>query len=144
MSERTTHSLVKALREVPDFATLDNAALFQLVGASANLFWREGSEVFTPGTPAAVLYVVLSGRVRIAEHDSDEVAIICGGDYFGEQALLLHTTHTRTAVAVEDSEIMVIPQEAFQAALNANAKLAAHFRGKLEQRLLERGEHPRG
>lgn len=142
MAEPITHSLVKALREVPDFATLDDGALFELVGASANLFWRAGSQIFSSGTRAQVLFVVLSGRVRIAEGDGDdaEVAVIEPGDYFGEQALLLHTTHTRTATALTDSEIMVIPQEAFQAALAAHADLAAHFRRKLESRLLERGE----
>jgi CRP-like cAMP-binding protein len=146
VGEPITHSLVKALREVPDFSTLDDAALFALVGASANLFWRAGSQIFSSGTRAEVLYVVLSGRVRIADSDAEdasEVAIIEAGDYFGEQALLLRTSHTRSATALSDSEIMVIPQEAFSAALAANTDLAAHFRRKLETRLLERGEHVR-
>lgn len=140
MTESITHSLVKALREVPDLAALDDDALFQLVGASANLFWRSGSVVFSEGSPADALYVVVSGRVRIAESDGGtEVATIAPCDFFGEQAMLLHTTHTRTAEAVEDTELMVIPEAAFHAALADNPELAAHFRRKLENRVLERG-----
>ena len=141
MTESINHSLVQALQAVPDFASLDDTALFDVLGESANLFWRAGSEVFSPGTPAEVLFVVLSGRVRIAEpDDDDEVAVIEAGDYFGDQALLLHTTHTKRAVAVDDSELIVIPKAALQSALAANAQLASHFRRKLESRLVQRGE----
>ena len=59
---RVTHSLVKALRAVPDFADLDDATLLRIVGASTNLFYPAGSVVFEPGSPAEALYVVLSGR----------------------------------------------------------------------------------
>ncbi len=140
MTQPISHSLVTALREVPDLAALDDDALFQLVGASANLFWRAGSVVFTPGSPADALYVVVSGRVRIMEPDSEtELATIGPCDYFGEQAVLLHTAHTRTAAAVEDSELMVIPEAAFHTVLAENPDLAGHFRRKLESRVLERG-----
>lgn len=141
MSQPVTHSLVQTLRQVPDFSSLDDDALLEVVGSSANLFWSAGSVVFAKGAPAEALYVVLSGRVRICEPDDDgHIAEIGAGDYFGEHALLLHTTHSKTAETVDDCELMVIPREAFQPILAANPELAAHFRRKLERRLLERGE----
>ncbi len=145
MIEPTTHSLVKALRGIPDFAELDEAILLEIVGASANLFWSAGSLVFEAGAPAEALYVVLSGRARIvdtADGEERDIAEISSGDYFGEHALLLHTTHSKSARTVEDSEFLVVPKESFQPLLAANPELAAHFRRKLEKRLLELGGRP--
>lgn len=148
MSQPVTHSLVGTLRGVPDFAVLDDAALLEVVGASANLHWSEGSTVFSTGSPAEAVYVVLTGRVRILDPDGDgqeaeQVAEIGPGDYFGEHSLLLYTTHSKSAVTVEDSELMVIPKDSFQPLLGDNPELAAHFRAKLEHRLLDRGDYPR-
>jgi CRP-like cAMP-binding protein len=139
-----THSLVKALRAVADFAWLDDATLLEIVGSSACLFWSAGSAVFTKGDPAEALYVVLSGRVRIfdrTDSGEDEIAHIGPNDYFGEQSLLFHTTHSHNAHAVLDSELMVIPPESFEPILTANPNLAERFRQKLESRILSRHYH---
>jgi len=132
-----THSLVKALQAVADFVSLDDATLLEIVGSSACLFWSAGSAVFAKGDPAEALYVVLSGRVRIFDRtDSaeDKMTHIGPGDYFGEQAMLFHATHSHNAHAVEDSELMVIPTESFEPILSANPDLAGRFRQKLKSR----------
>lgn len=140
MRPPVTHSLVDLLRSVPDFAPLEDAALLQIVGASANLFWSAGSLVFEQGASVEALYVVVSGRVQLFEvddgHDQD-VSEAGPGDCFGEHSLLLHTTHSKNARAVEDSELMVVPKDYFQPLLAGHPDLAAHFRRKLEARLSE-------
>lgn len=140
MRPPVTHSLVDQLRSVPDFAALEDAALLQIVGASANLFWSAGSLVFEQGAPAEALYVVVAGRVQVFEVDDgqeQQVSEVGAGDCFGEHSLLLHTTHSKSARAVEDSELMVVPNDYFQPLLAGHPDLAAHFRGKLEARLSE-------
>ncbi len=140
MSERVSHSLVDALRSIPDLASLEDAILLEIVGASANLYWSAGSRIFEAGEPAEELYIVLSGRVRIFQPDDDEerdVATIGPGDYFGEHALLLHTSHTMTAEAAENSELMVVPRDPFQSILDANPEFARQLRRKLESRWAE-------
>jgi CRP-like cAMP-binding protein len=132
-----THTLVKTLRAVQDFASLDDATLLEIVGSSACLFWSAKSRVFTKGDPAEALYVVLTGKVRIFEED-DEVAEIPPGDYFGEHSLLLHTTHSKSAETVEESELMVIPETAFVPILMQNPDLASQMRRRLESRLVDR------
>lgn len=128
------HSLVTALRAVPAFGSFEDHDLLELVGTSANLCWPAGSTVFESGSEAEALYIVLSGRVRISENGSD-VAEIEPGHFFGELSLLMHTTHTRTAATVEDSELMVLPKVSFQALLARNKEVAAHFRRTAEERL---------
>lgn len=141
MSEPTSHTLVKNLRAVPDFASLDEVILLEVVGASANLYWRAGNTVFEAGEPAEALYIVLSGRVGIVETvdgEQREVAEMGPGDYFGEHALLHETTHTKSAVTTEETELLVLPKDSFQPLLDAHPDLAERLRHTLETRLRER------
>jgi CRP-like cAMP-binding protein len=144
VAHSVTHTLVKSLRAVEDLTPLDDATLLELVGNSACLFWSADSAVFNEGDPAEALFVVLSGRVRISEGSGDDetdVAEIPPGDYFGEHAMLLHTTHSKRAVTIEDTELLVIPETAFVPILIANPDLADRFRQKLESRLFSRHSH---
>ena len=134
MPDPVHHSLVTALRAVPVFERFDDHDLLELVGTSANLCWPAGAAVFEAGDEAEALYIVLSGRVRISE-DGREVAEIGTGHFFGELSLLMHTTHTKTATAIEDSELMVLPKVSFQDLLVRNKEVAAHFRRTAEERL---------
>jgi len=143
LEERITHSLVKALRSVPDFASLTDHELLDIVGASTNLAWPAGAVVFAKGSPSEALYIVLSGSVRISDVVDGrrvDVAKVGPGASFGELSLLLHTTHSKEAVAEEDTELMIVPKEWFQGLLEAKRDLAEHFRRRLEERLPVRGE----
>jgi CRP-like cAMP-binding protein len=130
-----SHSLVKALRAVPGFSTLDETTLLSIVGASSNLFWRAGSAIFRQGDPGDSLYVVLSGQVRIfdeSDRGTDEERLIPGG-YFGERSLVLDMTRAKCAEAVEDTEMLVLPKPAFEAVMEAHPGVADHVRERLEQ-----------
>jgi CRP-like cAMP-binding protein len=138
LSGRIRHSLVNALAAVPDFAGLDDRTLLRIVGASANLVWLAGSVVFEQDSDSDALYIILSGRVRISDvsgGDEVEVATLEPGDFFGELSILLHTTHSKTATALEDSELMVLPKDSFRELVAGNPDLADPFRRKLETRL---------
>jgi CRP-like cAMP-binding protein len=132
------HSLVNALAAVPDFAALDDRILLRVVGASANLVWTAQSVVFEKGSASDALYIILAGRVRISDvvdGEELEIATLEPGDFFGELSLLLDTTHSKTAMALEDTELMVLPKESFQELVAATPDLAAPLRRKLETRL---------
>jgi CRP-like cAMP-binding protein len=130
-----SHSLVKALKRVPGFSSLDEGTLLTIVGASSNLFWRAGSTVFRQGAPGDSLYVILSGHVRIFDENDreiDEERLEPGG-YFGERSLVLDMTRAKCAEAVEDTELLVLPKHAFEAVVEANPGVAEHVRERLEQ-----------
>jgi len=143
LEERISHSLVKALRSVPDFASLPDHELLDIVGASANLAWPAGDTIFEIGSPSEALYIVLSGSVTIydaVDGKRVEVARVAPGASFGELSLMLRTTHSKEAVAEEDTELMVVPSESFQRLLESNAELAQYFHRRLEERLPVQGE----
>lgn len=139
MEHDVPHSLVRTLGAIPTFSPLDEEDLLAIVGESMNLFWKQNSRIFEHGTPGEALYVILSGNIAIHDGDSTEghvVAELGPGDYFGELSLLLNTTHSRTATALADCELLVLPKEAFVELLASTPKLDAHF-----QRVLEEGGH---
>ena len=108
------------------------------MGASNNLIWRSGSIIFEKGSPSDALYIVLSGRVRIFDTEEGEevdVAEVLPGNSFAERSLLLFTTHSKSAQAAEDAEVMVIPKESFQEVLSSYPEVAEHFRRRLAQAL---------
>ena len=139
MEHDVPHSLVRTLGAIPTFAPLDEEDLLVIVGESMNLFWKQNSRIFEQGTPGDALYVILSGNIAIHDGDSLEghvVAELGSGDYFGELSLLLNTTHSRTATALSDCELLVLPKEAFVELLRTTPKLNAHF-----EQVLEEGGH---
>lgn len=145
MSAQVRHSLVSALAAVPEFSALDDQMLLRVVGASANLAWPAKHVIFTKGSEAEALYIILSGCVEIVDDINGNELVIARldpGDFFGELSILLDTTHSKTARAVDDTELMVLPKDSFQELLDSNADLAAQVRRKLESRLVapEAGE----
>jgi CRP-like cAMP-binding protein len=145
MPGAVTHSLVKALRAVPDFASMDDQTLLRIVGASVNLFFPAGTTVFEKDGVSDALYVVLSGEVRIFDVEDGretDVSRLGPGGSFGELSLLLNTTHTKTARVVEDAELIVVPKESFDELLATNPALAELFRQRLEERRAVRGDVP--
>jgi CRP-like cAMP-binding protein len=138
-----THTLVNALKGVPSFAACDDPTLLEIVGDSVNLVWPAGRRVFENGSPSSGLFIVLSGRVRVLGNDGGELAELGPGEHFGELSLLFGTTHQHTVDTLEDSELMVLPKERFDALLTEHEELAKEIRRKAEERMaMNRGETP--
>lgn len=131
------HSLVKALRAVPSLTQLEDVELLAIAGESANLTWSAGSQVIASGTAADGLYVVLSGRVQVLEPGGAEVSVLGPGEYVGEFSLLLGNPRRHDVVAVEDSELMVVPKERIDRLLEEQPDFAREVRAQVEARLAE-------
>ena len=132
------------LRNVPMFAGMDEA---ELEGLGADLKRRSfaaGRALFYQGDPGSAVYLVRSGRVRIYVHtpDGQEVSVVlCNpGDLFGEMSLLDGRPRSASAVAMEDSELLVMSGQDFvrhvhdshQLALNVMLTLSARLRDTTE------------
>ena len=137
-----SHTLVQALQKVPSLGVCDEGTLLEIVGDSVNLVWPAGHMVFENGSPSSGLFIVLTGRVRVLGTEG-ELAELGPGEHFGELSLLLGTTHQHTVETLEDSELMVLPKERFDALLGDNPRLADEIRRKAEERMaMNRAETP--
>jgi len=129
-----SHTLVKALQNVPSLAVCDDETLLEIVGSSINLVWPSGYRVFEHGTPSSGLYILLSGRVRVLGEGGGELAELGPGEHFGEMSLLFGTTHQSTVETLDATELMVVPKERFDALLSAYPQLSDAIRTKAEER----------
>jgi CRP-like cAMP-binding protein len=129
-----THSLVRALHDVPGFEVLEEQMLLALIGDSANLYWPAGSVVFERGGASQGLYIVIAGRVHIVAEDGSVLAELGPGDFFGEMSLLFGKGHRNDVRAATAAELMVVPKEKFDELVDSNPEFGRYIRAKAEER----------
>jgi CRP/FNR family transcriptional regulator, cyclic AMP receptor protein len=128
------------MRRVPLFRELDDRSLLELVGAACNFRWSGGGVVFDKGADAEALFVVVSGSVRIVDlldGREVEIATVGPGQFLGEHSLVLRRTHSKRAVACEDTELMMLSKGQFEELLADRPDLEALFRRRIEEHLRE-------
>jgi CRP-like cAMP-binding protein len=101
------------LRTVELFVDLEPDELGDIADTSALRVLNRGDVVFTEGEEPHELYVVVSGRVAIANRSIDGresvLALMEHGDLFGEMPLFDGLSRSAEARALEPCEIIAIP-----------------------------------
>jgi CRP-like cAMP-binding protein/CheY-like chemotaxis protein len=125
---------------------LDDArAVGQLVGLSADRrahAVRRKQDIYNEGDEPARVYFVQSGRIKTVKTTDGGKELITGlygpGEFFGYLALLEHTTHGDSAVALDDAELIYIPADDFRQLLLRNYEVGQQFIRLLAGRVRER------
>jgi CRP/FNR family cyclic AMP-dependent transcriptional regulator len=98
-----------------------------------------GREVFAKGSPGRSMMAILSGRIRISASSptGHEVVLtmLSAGEVFGEIALIDGQDRTADAVAVADTDLLVLDHRDFVPFLERRADLCILFLKMLCQRL---------
>ena len=101
------------LSETILFAGLDDDALAKVVEAGRDLEMRRGDVLFREGDDPDELFVVVSGRIAIANRSIDGresmVALMEEGDLFGEMGLFDGRGRSAEARALESSVVTAVP-----------------------------------
>lgn len=78
---------------------------------------KEGECLITEGAQSSEMFWILNGKFRITKENQDGKNIIIGeanaGELIGEMSFLDGQTRSATVVALEDSEVLVIPHKRF-------------------------------
>lgn len=106
------------LAEVDLFRGLGQAALETLVVQAKVRTLQRGDVLFREGDEADMLYIVVHGRIAIANKSIDGresmVALMEHGDLFGEMPLFDHQNRSAEARALEPSEVVALPYQPLQ------------------------------
>jgi CRP-like cAMP-binding protein len=109
--------LVQYLKRVPLFAKLSEAELASLAERMRQKAFKRGDTIFRKDDPGQHFYVVLEGAVKIAlpgEFGQEAlVALLRGGEFFGELALFDHGPRSATATALEDTRCALLAGDDF-------------------------------
>src|SRR6202521_220242 len=117
-----------AIRSVPLFASLDDQATSELRSLLRTRNVSTGTPLFRAGDVGDAMYLIESGRVRIAITDDDEKEIVLAelarGDFFGEMAIIDGKKRSADAVIAEDARLAVLSRENFLKFIHNNPTVA--------------------
>jgi CRP-like cAMP-binding protein len=96
------------------FADAPRDVVHRVAATGSELHLIRGDVLFREGDVADALYLVVSGRVAIAianpiDHRETVVALMDGGDLFGEMSMLDDGPRSALARALEPSTVLAIP-----------------------------------
>ncbi len=140
----TTEARVAFLRRIHLFHDLDDEGLAVIADKLQEDTLNMGSPVIVQGSEADRFFIIYRGAVRITQFhrkEERELAVLIGGDYFGEEELLTRRKRAATVTAIEKCEIFVLSRVDFHALLKQFPKLKTAFEVAVESRRLARTLH---
>jgi CRP/FNR family cyclic AMP-dependent transcriptional regulator len=130
------HFLLKHLRR---------EELSRLAAGAVVVRHQAGATIFQKGDPGASMMAVARGRVKICTYSADGkelvLNIIGQGGVFGEIALLDGRTRTADAVALENTDLLVLERSRFLPFLASSPEIATRLITVLCERLRQTSEH---
>jgi putative ABC transport system ATP-binding protein len=134
---RESALICEFLTQCPIFAHLTPRTLTELADQMRVQIEPPGTVIIRQGDPGDKFYMIRRGSVEVIVDDGSarRVAATLGkGDFFGEAALLTGAPRNATVVAKEETDLVWLGKEAFQAVLAASAS----FQEELRRALFER------
>ena len=139
MTNPTRTMTLEALRSVPLFASLDDAAAKTLRELLKSQHVTSDTQLFRQGEQGDAMYLIESGRIRISIHDADNkeltLAELAQGDFFGEMSLIDGRQRSATASVIEDASLAILSRESFLSFVRANPDVALEMLSALSDRL---------
>lgn len=114
-------AIADALEQVPVFAALPVAERRELAAKLRLRRYAPNDIVFHRGDPAAHLYILVAGTLKVALPDEQGreaiISLLRGGDVFGEIALFDEGARSATVISITESECLLLQREDLMAVL---------------------------
>ena len=103
---------------------------------------KAGVEIFSQEQLGHYLCLLVEGRVEIAKHDSSggrkTLATIGPGKTFGEMSLIDGEPRSASAIALDDSKVLVLTEENFRRLVEHHPRLGTVVLGRLGMLMSQR------
>ena len=104
--------------------------------------YKKKSEIFSEGDAPAYVFFIKTGNVKTYKSHPDGKELITNlykeNDFFGYEPLLENSLFNDTAIALEDSELVLIPKRDFTMLLNSQQDVSATFISLLCKKVAEK------
>ncbi len=131
-------SRLAALQRAPVFFGLPDSSLRALARRGRRIKVAAGEPVVYQGEPGDTIFFIEHGRCRVMVEKAPSVvtvAVLAGGDFFGEGACLLNRPQQASVYAQTECHLLAIDRQSLQAALSArDAETMDELRRFAEQR----------
>ena len=139
MSTNANEMTLEALRSVPLFASLTDAAAMELRSLLRTENVSAGTQLFHKGDSGNAMYLIETGRVRISITDDDRreitLAELAQGDFFGEMSIIDGRQRSADASVIEDGRFAILSRPEFLTFVRSNPDVALLMLGALSDRL---------
>ena len=133
------HCLTCERRAQGLFCAFKNSHMLKLDRKKVTKHYKRGQAIFYEGTPAAAIYCIYSGTVKLYKvgRDDQEVVIrlLRAGDIVGYRPLLAGELFSATAQVVEDTTVCTITKETFFDLIRQYPDLGMRLMSKLATEL---------
>jgi len=130
---------LEALRSVPLFASLSDAAATELRDLLTIQTAAAGTQLVHKGDSGDAMYLIETGRVRISISDKEQneitLAELAQGDFFGEMSIIDGRKRSADATVIEEARLAVLSRQNFLAFVSSNSDVALTMLGALSDRL---------
>ena len=132
---------LEAMRRVPLFSALDDAALIQLLSACRRRNLPAGSQVLSPTQRADQFYVILVGRVKVyklSPRGDEQILHLYGpGRTFGEAAMWAGGTYPAHAETLAPTTLLAVSRTALRDMIARGADMAMGMLSGMSAKLHE-------
>jgi CRP-like cAMP-binding protein/CheY-like chemotaxis protein len=103
---------------------------------------KKKTELFSEGDAPTSVFLLQSGEIKVSRLHQDGKELITNlytkNSFFGFEAILENAPYTESAVAVQDSEVIIIPKEDFLTLVYSHPDVSAAFISMLCKKVVEK------
>ncbi len=126
-------------RHVPLFSGLADEDLESLISVATRRKFPKDAVIFFEHDLGDALFMILSGRVKVTilSDDGREIilAMLSERDFFGEMSLLDNEPRSATAIAMQETEMVVLHQKDFLSIVEKRPRVLLNLLAVLSSRL---------
>jgi CRP-like cAMP-binding protein len=141
MIQETRHPIRDILSRQPMFRNLNENELGIIASGTREYRIRRNEVVFQKGDPSTGMHIVIMGQVKLSipsAQGAEKVVHMAGpGHTFGEAVIFLDKPYPVSAIATQDSIVLLVTKNALETALNDSPMLARKMLANLSMRLHE-------
>ena len=112
---KDVESVLPILSDIAILGGFSDRQLHEIFKYLEESVFKQGETVFQKGDEPTHIYIVKKGKIDLLIAKQEVLLkkkTLATGDCFGEASLMAMHTHTATAIALEDSEVMVLSRQA--------------------------------
>jgi len=141
MIQETRHPIREILARQPLFRNLNEAELGIIAAGTREYRLNRNEVVFQKGDPPEGMHIVIMGQVKLSipsVQGAEKVVHMAGpGHTFGEAVVFLAKPYPVSAIATQDSIVLVVAKTTLEGAIDENPMLARKMLASLSLRLHE-------
>jgi len=119
-------NIIPVLDKISIFAGLTDTQLQKVFKLLQKVSYAKGETIFERGSTPSYIYVIKKGEIKLVAEVEDtplELMLFSSGQCFGETSVIGIQPHSASAVAVENSDLIVLSREALLSLFDSDKEL---------------------